>query len=70
MGYLLFVFAAIAIIWDFFPAAENELDELILEIEETPPPMNPYLISSTFALVGSSCLLIYWKKKTSLNHNG
>jgi hypothetical protein len=70
MGLLLLAFAAITVIWDFLPTAENELDELILEIENTPDPINPYLISSTFALVGSSCLFIYWKKKTALNHNG
>lgn len=69
MGYLLLLFAVIAGIWDFFPTVENELDELILEIEEAPPPMNPYLVSSAFALVGSSCLFIYWKKKSHLTHN-
>ncbi len=69
MGYILFVFSAIAIIWDFFPTAENELDELLLEIEEAPPPMNLYLVSSTFAVVGSSCFLIYWKKKRSFSDN-
>lgn len=69
MGYLLFVFSLIAFVWDYFPTAENELDELILEIEEAPPPMNLYLVSSAFALVGSSCFLIYWKKKRSFSDN-
>lgn len=69
MGCLLLAFAVITIIWDFFPAAEDELDQLILELEETPPPMNPYLVSSSFALVGGSCLFIYWKKKASLSDN-
>ncbi len=69
IGYIMFVFAVITIIWDFFPAAENELDDLFLELEETPPPMNPYLVSSAFAVVGSSCFLIYWKKKASLSDN-
>ena len=69
MGYILLSFALITIIWDFFPAAQNELDELLLEIEEVPEPINPFLISSTFALVGSSCFLIYWKKKASLSNN-
>jgi hypothetical protein len=69
MGFLLLSFALITIIWDFFPAAENELDELILEIEEAPPPMNTYLVSSTFALVGSTCFFIYWKKKRAFLDN-
>ncbi|MGH2612179.1 MAG: hypothetical protein ACRDFB_03910, partial [Rhabdochlamydiaceae bacterium] len=66
---IMIAFAAITIIWDFFPATENELDALILEIEETPPPMNPYLVSSAFAVVGSCCFLIYWKKKSTLSNN-
>lgn len=69
MGYILISFAAITLIWDFFPEEEEEFEELLLEMEETPPPMNPYLISATFALVGSSCLFIYWKKKTALKNN-
>lgn len=60
-------FALIAIVWDFFPASDDELDKLILEIEETPPPLNSYLVSSTFAAVGASCFLIYWKKKATHN---
>lgn len=69
IGYVMLVFAAIAIAWDFFPATEDELDELILEMEEAPPPMNPYLVSSAFALVGTSCFFIYWKKKAQLSNN-
>ncbi|MGH2611885.1 MAG: hypothetical protein ACRDFB_02415 [Rhabdochlamydiaceae bacterium] len=70
IGYILIGFAAITLIWDFFPEEEEEFDELLLEMEETaPPPINSYLISATFALVGSSCLLIYWKKKAALKNN-
>ncbi len=69
MGYLLFVFSAIALAWDFFPSTENELDELLLEIEEAPPPMNLYLVSSSFAAVGAACFFIYWKKKRSFSDN-
>ena len=52
-----------------FPEEKEEFDELMLEMEEAPPPMNPYLISATFAIVGSSCLFIYWKKKTALKNS-
>ncbi len=69
IGYILISFAAITLIWDFFPEEEEEFDEILLEMEEAPPPMNPYLISATFALVGSSCLFIYWKKKSALKNN-
>lgn len=69
MGFILLAFALITIIWDFLPAAEDEFEEILLEIEEAPPPINSYLVSSAFAIVGSSCLLIYWKKKASLSDN-
>lgn len=69
IGYILISFAVITLIWDFFPEEEEEFDELMLEMEEAPPPMNPYLISATFALVGSSCLFIYWKKKATLKNS-
>ena len=67
MALLLLTFAAIAVIWDFFPTAENEIDELLLEIEETPPPLNPYVVSSAFCIVGGSCLLIHLQKKRILS---
>jgi hypothetical protein len=69
MGYLLVALALITIIWDFFPTVEDELDLLILEAEEAPPPMNPYIVSSSFALVGTLCFFIYWKKKPSFSDN-
>ena len=64
MGFLLIGFAVIAFVWDMFPAAEDEFEQILLELEEAPPPMNMYIVSSAFGVVGLSCLLIYWKKKT------
>jgi hypothetical protein len=69
IGYILIGFAVITLAWDFFPEEEEEFDELLLEMEEAPAPINPYLISATFALVGSSCLLIYWRKRASIKDN-
>ncbi len=69
IGILLFAFALITIIWDFVPSVEDEMDELLLEIEEAPPSINPYLISTIFTIMGSTCLFIYWKKKSILKHN-
>lgn len=63
MGFLLILFAVIAFVWDMFPSAEDELDQILLELEETPPPMNMYVVSSSFAIVGMACFFIYWKKK-------
>jgi hypothetical protein len=67
MGIILLGLAVSAFVWGFFPAEESELDLLLLEIEEAPPPLNPYFVSSIFAVVGASCLFIYWKKKKSLS---
>jgi hypothetical protein len=67
IGLILLVAAAIAVIWNFLPFEENELDELVLQLEEAPPPLNPYLAPATFAIVGISCLLIHWKKKNTLS---
>jgi len=69
MGYLLLVFAVIAFVWDYFPSAENELDQILIELEEVPPPINSYIVSSSFAIVGVLCLLFYWKKKASFSDN-
>jgi hypothetical protein len=69
MGYLLLVFAVIAFVWDYFPSAEDELDQILIELEEIPPPISPYVSSSSFAIVGIACLLFYWKKKASFGDN-
>jgi hypothetical protein len=69
MGYLLLVFAVIAFVWDYFPSAEDEFDQILIELEEAPPPISPYVSSSSFAIVGVICLLFYWKKKTSFGDN-
>ncbi len=63
MGFLLILFAAVAFVWDMFPAAEDEFEQILLELEEAPPPMNMYVVSSSFAIVGLACLLITWKKR-------
>ena len=67
MGFILLAFAVIAIVWDLIPSIESEFDELILELEEAPAPLNRYLVSSSFAIVGGFCFLIYWKKKNLLS---
>ena len=67
MGFIMLIFALITLVWDFIPAAESELDELLLEIEEAPAPLNPYLISFVFTSVGTFCLWIHWKKKKLLS---
>ena len=69
MGFLLLAFAVIAFVWDFFPSAEDELDQILIELEEMPPPINPYITTASFTIVGALCLFIHWKKKASLSHN-
>jgi hypothetical protein len=63
MGWLLLFFAIIAVVYDFLPKVEEE----ILVLEEKTEPLNPYLIASVFTTVGSSCLVIAWKKRKNLN---
>jgi hypothetical protein len=63
MGWLLLFFAIVAIVYDFLPKVEEE----ILVLEEEAEPLNPYLVASVFTAVGSSCLVIAWKKRKNLN---
>ena len=67
LGIILLIGTTIAILWNFLPAAENELDELVLELEEAPLPLNPYVAPVALGTVGLSCLLIHWKKKNFLS---
>lgn len=67
IAILLFACSLCALAWDFIPSAEDEIDVLLLEIEDMPPPISPYLASSSFAVVGICSLLIYWRKKKSLS---
>ena len=61
---MLFVFSAIALVYNQLPALE---EEIVVEQEEKPsPPLNPFFVSTVFGVVGSSCLLISWKKRKSL----
>jgi len=63
MGGILLFCSLCTLVWEFIPSVEDEIDALLLEIEETPAPLNPYLVSSSFAIVGTCCLFIYWHKK-------
>lgn len=63
LGIILFVFSAIALIYKELPELE---EDIVAEEEESAPPLNPFFVSTVFGVVGSSCLLISWKKKKSL----
>ena len=57
LGVVLFVFAVVALIYDKIPM-EDDLET---------PPLNPFMVSSVFGIVGSSCLFISWKKNRRKN---
>lgn len=63
LGIILFVFSAVALIYKQLPKFE---EEIVMEEEEPAPPLNPFFVSTVFGVVGSSCLLISWKKKKNL----
>ena len=63
MGFLLIAFEVVAFVWDMFPSVEDEFEQILLELEEAPSPMNMYVVSSSFAIVGLACLFITWKKR-------
>jgi hypothetical protein len=66
LGCLLIAFAIAAL---FFERLLDDPDEMFLLEEEVEklPPLNPVLVSSIFAMVGSACLLIYWKKRKTVD---
>ena len=70
LGFLLIFFAAATHFYRFIPTAVDELDmleeEIVLELDN-PPPLNPFFVSSVFAIVGASCLLISWKKNKTVS---
>jgi hypothetical protein len=61
LGCVLLSFAVIAVVFDFLPKAEEEI--FLLEEEEQPEPLNPYLVSASFTVVGALCLFVAWKKR-------
>jgi hypothetical protein len=67
MGVILLFCALCALAWDFLPTVDDEIEALLLEMEEAPPPISPYLASSSFAIVGVACFLVYWRKKKTLS---
>lgn len=70
LGCVLLVFALIALFYNVMPSFTNEVDaldqEIALELDEEPAPLNPFFVSSVFGLVGAGCLLISWKKRKNL----
>ena len=69
-GCILLVFALFALCYNLIPSFANEVDildeEIALELEEEPAPLNPFFVSSVFSIVGGGLLVISWKKKKSL----
>lgn len=68
MGLILLFFALTALFFEKLYEDPNEIF-LIEEEIETPPPLNPILVSSAFAAVGAACLFIYWKKRKIENNS-
>lgn len=69
LGMLLFCFSLIAVSYSFLPqdpeeAMMMEEDALFPEFIE-PPPLNMYMVAVIFAIVGSTCLVISWRKKNA-----
>jgi len=68
LGYILLGFSMAAIAWPLIPEIEKDEEilagEILPELAE-PPPINAYLAGAAFALVGTACLLIAWRKKNA-----
>lgn len=62
LGYLLIGLSVVALLWPLLPEFEDEEieEELLLEL---PQPLNPFMVSGAFAIVGISCILISWRKR-------
>lgn len=62
LGYLLIGLSVVALLWPLLPEFEDEEieEELLLE---RPEPLNPFMVSGAFVLVGISCILISWRKR-------
>lgn len=69
LGFILIVFAVIALAHFFIPLAKTEFDlfekEITQELDD-PPTIHPLFVSAVFGTVGTGCLVISWKKKKSL----
>ncbi|MBS0648217.1 MAG: hypothetical protein JSS10_03220 [Verrucomicrobia bacterium] len=67
LGCILLVFALIAVFYNLVPSFSDEVDaldqEIALELEEEPAPLNPFFVSTVFGLVGTGCIFISWKKR-------
>ncbi len=70
LGCILLVFALIALFYNVIPSFSDEVDELdeeiAMELEEEPAPLNIFFVSTVFGVVGGGCLFISWKKKKHL----
>lgn len=69
LGMLLFCFSLMAVSYSFLPqdpeeAMVTEEDGLFPEFVE-PAPLNMYMVAISFAIVGSACLIISWRKKNA-----
>ena len=70
MGFLMFTFLALTFGYSLIP--ENPENKMLAEEDIAPevaeiPPLNPYLIMASFAIVGTLCFIIAWRKNKTFN---
>jgi hypothetical protein len=66
IGWVMFVCAVSAHVYKYIPQTGDEFDvieeDIGIEFKEA-APLNTFLVSSVFTIVGVACFLISWKKK-------
>lgn len=69
-GCILLFFAVAALLYNLVPSFASDVnaldEEIALELEDEPPPLNPVFVSSVFSIVGGGLLIISWKKRKRL----
>lgn len=65
VGWILFLCAAVSLVYEHIPQSSDEFDYLEEEALEELSSLNPFLVSSVFTCLGAGCLVISWKKRTS-----